>query len=124
MERHSGRAGRFTGQDDAAASRLAPPPGGTPAGRPAIPPDGHPFDHDGSEATSDVAEQLDTIQQRLFALGLALGIAARNSTDGTTATELCRLEGLVADLIVDVRAWVRPLMATSRDGTGAADGDT
>jgi hypothetical protein len=123
MERHSGRAGRFAGQHAGAASRSAPRPDGGSAGSPASPLDGPPFQHDGPETTSIIAEQLDTIQQRLFALALSLGLAGGNSTDATTAIELRRLEGVVADLIVDVRGLARPLMAPGPDATGAADGD-
>lgn len=123
MERHSGRAGRSSGQDDGSAARLAPTPRRTSEGSPAVPPDDCSLPPGGWEATSIVAEQLDTIQQRLFALALALGLAASNSTDETTATELRRLEDLVADLIMDTRAWARQLIATGPDGVGAADGD-
>ena len=124
MERHSSRAGRLTGHGDEPAPRLAPPPGTRSAGSPALPPDDCPLPPGGWEATSIVAEQLDTIQQRLFALSLALGLAGSNSTDKATATELHRLEDLVADLIMDTRAWARQMIATEPNGVGAADGDT
>jgi signal transduction histidine kinase len=77
----------------------------------------------GSEATADGVEQLDTIQQRLFAIMLGLGLASGNSTDAATAAELRRLEHLIAELITDIRAWARRLPAPGSDGMGTADGD-
>jgi hypothetical protein len=89
---------------------------------PIIQPENRPPLHRESEAPAAGAEQLDTFQQRLFAIALALGLASRDSTDAATAKELYRLEGLVAELIVDIRALARPLPAAV-DGRGTADGD-
>jgi hypothetical protein len=88
-----------------------------------VQPEDRPPRHRGSEATAAGGEQLDTIQQRLFAILLALGLASGNSTDAASAAELRRLEGLIAELIVDIRAWARQLPAPGSDGMGTADGD-
>jgi hypothetical protein len=79
--------------------------------------------HRESGGTPVGADQLDTIQQRLFAVSLAMGLAGSTSTDAATATELRRLEALVAELIVDIRAWARPQSTAGSDGMGTADGD-
>ena len=90
---------------------------------PTIQPEDRPSPHRGSEALAVTVEQLDTIQQRLFAVALALGLAGSESTDAATAAELDRLEGLIAELIVDLRALARPLPDAGSDGRGTADGD-
>jgi hypothetical protein len=88
-----------------------------------VQPEDRPPRHRRTEATVAGVEQLDTIQQRLFAIMLGLGLAGSNSTDAATTIELRRLEGLVAELIVDIRAWARRLPAAGSDGMGTTDGD-
>jgi hypothetical protein len=88
-----------------------------------VQPEDRPLRHRESEVMAAGVEQLDTIQQRLFAIMLALGLASGNSTDTATAAELRRLEGLIAELIVDLRVCARRLAVPGSDGMGNADGD-
>ncbi len=90
---------------------------------PTVQPEDRLAPHGRSEARPVDVAQLDTIQQRLFAIALALGLAGSDSTDAATATELHRLEDLIAELIVDLRALAHPLPAAGSGGRASADGD-